>query len=83
MTAFEAMQIGTAGYTAALAIHRMEQNGQSPDTGAVVVTGATGGVGSIAIDMLAARGYEAVALTGKADGRGLPEGDRREQHPVA
>jgi NADPH2:quinone reductase len=66
MSAFEAMQIGTAGYTAALAIHRMEQNGQSPDTGAVVVTGATGGVGSIAIDMLAARGYEAVALTGKA-----------------
>ena len=66
MSAFEAMQIGTAGYTAALAIHRMEQNGQQPDNGPVVVTGATGGVGSIAIDMLAARGYEAVALTGKA-----------------
>ena len=66
LSAFEAMQIGTAGYTAALAIHRMEQNGQSPDTGPIVVTGATGGVGSIAIDMLAGRGYEAVALTGKA-----------------
>jgi NADPH2:quinone reductase len=66
MTAFEAMQIGTAGYTAALAIHRMEQNGQQPGNGPVVVTGATGGVGSIAIDMLAARGYEAVAVTGKA-----------------
>ena len=66
MNAFEAMQIGTAGYTAALAIHRMEQNGQGPDAGPIVVTGATGGVGSIAIDMLAARGYEAVALTGKA-----------------
>ena len=66
MSAFEAMQIGTAGYTAALAIHRMEQNGQSPDLGPIVVTGATGGVGSIAIDMLAARGYEPVALTGKA-----------------
>jgi NADPH2:quinone reductase len=65
MTGFEAMQIGTAGYTAALAIHRMEQNGQAPDGGPIVVTGATGGVGSIAIDMLAARGYEAVALTGK------------------
>ena len=65
MTAHEAMQIGTAGYTAALAIHRMEQNGQSPDQGAVVVTGATGGVGSIAIDMLAGRGYEVAALTGK------------------
>lgn len=66
MNAFEAMQIGTAGYTAALAIHRMEQNGQLPENGPVVVTGATGGVGSIAIDMLAGRGYEVVALTGKA-----------------
>ena len=66
MTAIEAMQIGTAGYTAALAIHRMEQNGQAPDQGPVVVTGATGGVGSVAIDMLNGRGYEAVALTGKA-----------------
>jgi len=67
MTAFEVMQIGTAGYTAALAIHRMEQNGQSPEQGPVVVTGATGGVGSVAIDMLNARGYEVVALTGKND----------------
>jgi len=65
MTAVEAMQIGTAGYTAALAIHRMEQNGQSPERGPIVVTGATGGVGSVAIDMLSARGYQAVALTGK------------------
>ncbi len=62
----EAMQIGTAGYTAALAIHRMEQNGQLPEIGPVVVTGATGGVGSIAIDMLGGRGYEVVAVTGKA-----------------
>ena len=60
------MQIGTAGYTAALAIHRMEQNGQLPENGPVLVTGATGGVGSIAIDMLAGRGYDVVALTGKA-----------------
>lgn len=67
MTAFESMQIGTAGYTAALAIHRMEQNNQTPDLGPIVVTGATGGVGSIAIDMLAGRGYEVVAVTGKAD----------------
>ena len=66
MTAAEAMQIGTAGYTAALAIHRMEQNAQTPDLGPVVVTGATGGVGSIAIDMLAGRGYEVAAVTGKA-----------------
>ena len=64
----EAMQIGTAGYTAALAIHRMEQNNQRPENGPVVVTGATGGVGSIAIDMLDGRGYEAVAVTGKAGG---------------
>jgi NADPH2:quinone reductase len=66
MSCVEAMQIGTAGYTAALAIHRMEQNGQSPELGVVVVTGATGGVGSIAIDMLAGRGYEVAAVTGKA-----------------
>ena len=65
MSAVEAMQIGTAGYTAALAIHRMEQNGQSPEGGPVAVTGATGGVGSVAIDMLDGRGYEAVAVTGK------------------
>ncbi len=66
MSAEQAMQIGTAGYTAALALHRMEQNGQLPENGPVVVTGATGGVGSIAIDMLEGRGYEAVAVTGKA-----------------
>ncbi len=67
MTAAQTMQIGTAGYTAALAIHRMEQNDQTPRHGPVVVTGATGGVGSIAIDMLDRRGYEVVAVTGKAD----------------
>jgi len=67
MTAAEVMQIGTAGFTAALAIHRMEQNSQRPENGPIVVTGATGGVGSIAIDMLDGRGYEVVAVTGKAD----------------
>ena len=67
VTAAQAMQIGTAGYTAALAIHRMEQNGQRPENGPVVVTGASGGVGSLAIDMLNARGYEVVAVTGKAE----------------
>jgi len=67
MTAAQAMQLGTAGYTAALAIHRMEQNGQRPENGPIVVTGATGGVGSIAVDMLNARGYEVVALTGKVE----------------
>ncbi len=67
MTAAQAMQIGTAGYTAALAIHRMEQNNQQPEDGPIVVTGATGGVGSIAVDMLDGRGYEVFAFTGKAD----------------
>lgn len=62
-----AMAIGTAGFTAALAVHRLEINGQRPDAGAVLVTGATGGVGSIAIDILSARGYEVTALTGKMD----------------
>jgi NADPH2:quinone reductase len=60
------MGIGTAGFTAALAIHRMEANGQSPALGPIVVTGATGGVGSLAIDMLGARGYEVLAVSGKS-----------------
>ena len=64
---YESMQIGTAGFTAALAIHRMEQNGQTPDKGPIIVTGATGGVGSLAIDMLSGRGYEVFAVTGKAE----------------
>ncbi|HPQ95378.1 MAG: YhdH/YhfP family quinone oxidoreductase [Thiothrix sp.] len=67
MTEREAMAIGTAGFTAALAVMRMEQLGQQPDRGPVIVTGATGGVGSFATDMLAARGYQVTALTGKAD----------------
>jgi len=65
--AFRAMALGTAGFTAALAIHRMEHNGQMPAKGPIVVTGATGGVGSIAIDMLSSRGYEVIAVTGKAE----------------
>ena len=60
-----AMRIGTAGFTAALAVHRMEHNGTHPKGGPVVVTGATGGVGSVAVNMLARRGYEVVAVTGK------------------
>ena len=67
LDAATAMSLGTAGFTAALAIHRMEHNGQTPARGPVVVTGATGGVGSLAIDMLAGRGYEVVAVTGKAE----------------
>ena len=64
----QAMALGTAGFTAALAIHRMEHNGQTPAKGPVAVTGATGGVGSIAVDLLAGRGYEVVAVSGKPEG---------------
>jgi alcohol dehydrogenase len=62
----EAMALGTAGFTAALGIVRMEDNGLAPANGPVIVTGATGGVGGLAIDMLARLGYHVVALTGKA-----------------
>ena len=62
-----AMGVGTAGFTAALAIHRMELNGQVPELGPVAVTGATGGVGSLAIDMLSGLGYTVTAVTSKAD----------------
>jgi NADPH2:quinone reductase len=68
LDAFHAMALGTAGFTAALAIHHMERNGQDPARGPVVVTGATGGVGSIAVDMLAGRGYEVIAVSGKKEG---------------
>ncbi|HET6602766.1 MAG TPA: acryloyl-CoA reductase [Xanthomonadaceae bacterium] len=61
----ESMILGTAGFTAALAVYRMEQNGQRPDMGPIVVTGATGGVGMLAIDILTRAGYEAHAITGK------------------
>jgi len=67
MSELDAMKLGTAGFTAALAVHRMEQNGQAPERGPVVVTGSTGGVGSLAISMLAGRGYEVVAVSGKPD----------------
>jgi len=60
-----AMTIGTAGFTAALAIDLMEQKDQSPDQGPIVVTGASGGVGSFAISMLSALGYEVIAITGR------------------
>jgi acrylyl-CoA reductase (NADPH) len=62
-----AMQLGTAGFTAGLAVHRLEHNGLTPDKGPVIVTGATGGVGSLALDMLAGAGYQVTALTGKAN----------------
>lgn len=69
LSLLEAMALGTAGFTAALGIVRMEDNGLAPQNGPVIVTGATGGVGALAIDMLARRGYQVVALTGKASER--------------
>ncbi|WP_207669906.1 acryloyl-CoA reductase [Thermaerobacter sp. FW80] len=63
----EAMILGTAGFTAALALHRLEDHGLAPGQGPVLVTGASGGVGSIAVALLARRGYEVVASTGKAE----------------
>ena len=67
LTLRESMIYGTAGFTAALALRRLERNGQLPESGPVLVTGATGGVGSIAIALLARAGYEVIASTGKTD----------------
>lgn len=63
----ECMLIGTAGFTAALSLWRMEASGQTPAMGPIVVTGATGGVGSLAIDLLTGAGYEAHAISGKVE----------------
>ena len=63
----EAMGIGTAGFTAAISLYRMEALGQTPEAGPIVVTGASGGVGSYAIDILTSAGYEVHAITGKVD----------------
>ena len=65
LTARDAMAIGTAGYTAALCLLALERGGLTPDRGEVLVTGATGGVGSIAIALLAAGGYRVTASTGR------------------
>jgi alcohol dehydrogenase len=65
LSLIEAMALGTAGFTAALGIVRMESNGLTPENGPVIVTGATGGVGGLAVDMLSSLGYEVVALTSK------------------
>ena len=65
LSLFEAMALGTAGYTAGLAMELLELNGMAPGNGKVLVNGATGGVASLAIDMLAALGYTVAAVTGK------------------
>ncbi len=67
LTAREAMGLGTAGFTAAMCLYRMEANGQRPENGPIVVTGASGGVGSVAIDLLSHAGYEVHAITGKVE----------------
>lgn len=67
LTLREAMIMGTAGFTAALSVQRLEDNGLRPDKGPVLVAGATGGVGSVAVDILSARGYEVTASTGKTE----------------
>lgn len=62
----QAMVIGTAGFTAALSVIALQEHGITPDAGPVLVTGATGGVGSVAVNLLAGLGFEVVASTGKA-----------------
>lgn len=65
LTLQQAMILGTAGFTAASAIYKLELLGQSPEMGAIVVTGATGGVGSMAVAILSKIGYQVIAITGK------------------
>jgi acrylyl-CoA reductase (NADPH) len=66
----ESMILGTAGFTAALALLRMSENRQTPALGPLVVTGATGGVGSLAVDIFSSAGYEVHAISGKAEHAG-------------
>lgn len=74
MRAREAMAIGTAGYTAMLAVMALERHGLTPDRGPVVVTGAAGGVGSVAIAILAKLGYQVTASTGRMQEAGYLKG---------
>ena len=67
LSLLETMILGTAGFTAALSLYRMEINGQKPEHGPVVVTGASGGVGSLAIDIFSSAGYEVHAISGKQE----------------
>jgi acrylyl-CoA reductase (NADPH) len=67
LTPREGAAIGTAGFTAAMSVKALQRHGIRPEDGPIVVTGATGGVGSVSVDLLAAAGYQVVASTGKAD----------------
>jgi acrylyl-CoA reductase (NADPH) len=74
LTSRQAMTLGTAGFTAALSIHALEVHGLTPERGPVLVLGASGGVGSVAVGALATAGYEVYAATGKADERDYLKG---------
>ena len=74
LSAAQAMSWGTAGFTAALSVQKLERNGIKPENGPVVVTGATGGVGSVAVALLANLGYEVLAVTGKPEQQAFLEG---------
>jgi acrylyl-CoA reductase (NADPH) len=67
LDARQAMSVGTAGFTSAMSVVALERHGATPDGGPILVTGATGGVGSVAVGMLARAGYEVVASTGKPE----------------
>ena len=67
LTARQAMAIGTAGYTAMLCVMALQGHGLKPDSGDILVTGANGGVGSVAITLLSTLGYRVIASTGRAD----------------
>ncbi len=71
LSAHDGAAIGTAGFTAAMSVQALIDWGVAPDAGSIVVTGASGGVGSISVDLLAAAGYRVVASTGKAQASGL------------
>ena len=73
LTLREAMALGSAGLTVALCVKRFEDNGQAPSQGPIVVTGASGGVGSLAVDVLSGLGYQVVAVSGKPGARGYLE----------
>ena len=83
LTAREAMVVGTAGYTAALSVLALLDHGLDPGAGTVLVTGATGGVGSMAVAMLAGLGFTVAAATGKADAAAVPPWSRgqRDRRP--
>lgn len=70
LSLWQTMAIGTAGFTAGMAVRRMSENHQAPDQGPVLVTGATGGVGAFAIDMLAGAGFSPVAVTRRGEQHG-------------